>query len=172
MLECMPIYDVFLFCSKLFAPFRGKVVQNSLFGATTHKYIDFTALNAGIRWERKIHLWYHLYHRDHDDRLIPASYVVPQINQYLILRKIYFFAPKSLLVGTPTVMVIDYCRGYMNAWMDGPCSTFSCSNLMQAKESEQFQYFAIKWNSGLQFTVKLIQFLQSAKENDGELLCV
>ena len=27
MLECMPIYDVFLFCSKLFAPFRGKVVQ-------------------------------------------------------------------------------------------------------------------------------------------------
>ena len=49
MLECMPIYDVFLFCSKLFAPFRGKVVQNCLFGATTHKYIDFTALNAGIR---------------------------------------------------------------------------------------------------------------------------
>ena len=53
MSEWMPIYDVFLFCSKLFAPFRGKVVQNSLFGATTHKYIDFTALNAGIRWERK-----------------------------------------------------------------------------------------------------------------------
>ena len=59
MLECMPIYDVLLFCSKLFAPFRGKVVQNPLFGATTHKYmymyIDFTgtALNAGIRRERK-----------------------------------------------------------------------------------------------------------------------
>ena len=32
---------------------RGKVVQNCLFGATTHKYIDFTALNAGIRYERK-----------------------------------------------------------------------------------------------------------------------
>ena len=27
--------------------------KNGLFGATTHKYIDFTALNAGIRWERK-----------------------------------------------------------------------------------------------------------------------
>ena len=49
MLECMLIYDVFLFCTKLFAPFRGKVVQNCLFGATTHKYVDFTALNAGIR---------------------------------------------------------------------------------------------------------------------------
>ena len=102
MLECMPIYDVFLFCSKLFAPFRGKVVQNCLFGATTHKNIDFTALNAGIRWERKIYFWNHLYHHDHDGRLIPASYVVPKINEYLILRLWRFFGPKSLLVGTPT----------------------------------------------------------------------
>ena len=97
MLECMPIYDVFLFCTNLFAPFRGKVVQNCLFGATTHKNIDFTALNAGIRRERKKYFWHHLYHRDHGGRLIPASYVVPKINEYLILRNIYFFAPKSLL---------------------------------------------------------------------------
>ena len=39
-------------------------------------YIDFTALNAEIRWGRKKYLWYHLYHCDHDDRLILASYVV------------------------------------------------------------------------------------------------
>ena len=53
-----------------------------------------------------------------------------------------------------TVMVIDYRHGYANVWMYGSCSTLSCSNLIlvlvQAKESEQFQYFAIKWNSGLQ----------------------
>ena len=52
------------------------------------------------------------------------------------------------------VMVIDYCHGYTNAWMYGSCSTSSCSRLIliliQSKESEQFQYFTIKWNSGLQ----------------------
>ena len=54
------------------------------------------------------------------------------------------------------VMVIDYCHGYTNAWMYGSCSTSSCFSLIlilrviQSKESEQFQYFTIKWNSGLQ----------------------
>ena len=111
MLECMPIYDVFLFCSKLFAPFRGKVVQNCLFGATTHKNIDFTALNAGIRREKNIYFWNHLYHHDHDDHLIPASYVVPKINEYLILRLLGFFGPKSLLVCIPstTTVVLYVC---------------------------------------------------------------
>ena len=104
MLECMPIYDVFLFCSKLFGPFRGKVVQNCLFGATTHKYIDFTALNAGIRWERKIYFWHHLYHRDHGGRLIPASYVVPKINQYIF----FTFGP---LFGSKSASCCDpYCN--------------------------------------------------------------
>ena len=42
--------------------------------------------------------------------------------------------------------------------------------LIQSKESEQFQYFSIKMKLG--FTVKLIQFLQSAKENGDGLLCV
>ena len=69
--------------------FGGKWYKNGLFGATTHKYIGFTALNAGIRWEKNIYFWNHLYHHDHVDRLIPASYVVPKINEYLILREIY-----------------------------------------------------------------------------------
>ena len=38
-------------------------------------------------------------------------------------------------------------------------------------ESEQFQYFAIK-NNETRFYSQLIQFLQSAKENGDELLCV
>ena len=33
-----------------------------------------------------------------------------------------------------TVMVIDYCHGYMNAWMYGSWSSLPCSNLIQAKE--------------------------------------
>ena len=70
-----------------------------------------------------------------------------------------------------SVMVIDCCHGYVNAWMYGSYSTFSCSNLIQAKESEQFQYFAIK-NNETRFYSQLIQFLQSAKENGGGLLCV
>ena len=84
--------------------FGGKWYKNGLFGATTHKNIDFTALNAGIRWEKNIYFWNHLYHHDHDGRLIPASYVVPKINEYLILRNIYFFAPKSLLMCIPNVV--------------------------------------------------------------------
>ena len=52
-----------------------------------------------------------------------------------------------------TGVVIDYCHGYMNAWMYGSWSTFPCSNLIQAKELEQFQYFAIKWNSVLQLNL-------------------
>ena len=68
-------------------------------------------------------------------------------------------------------MVIDCCHGYVNAWMYGSYSTFSCSNLIQAKESEQFQYFAIK-NNETRFYSQLIQFLQSAKENGGWLLCM
>ena len=71
-------------------------------------------------------------------------------------------------------MAIDYCHGYMNAGMYGSCSTFSCSNLIQAKESEQFQYFEL--NETRVYTVvpvvKFIQFLQSVKENGDGLLCV
>ena len=67
------------------------------------------------RWNtmrKKKYLWYHLYHCDHDDRLILASYVVPQINEYLILRNIYFFAPKSLLVCIPTTGTTWYYYRY------------------------------------------------------------
>ena len=68
--------------------FRGKVkvVQKCPIWGHHTQIHDFTALNAGIRRERKIYFWHHLYHRDHGGRLIPASYVVPKINQYLILR--------------------------------------------------------------------------------------
>ena len=52
---------------------------------------DLTALNAGIRREKNIYFWYHLYHRDHGGRLIPASYAVPKINEYFILRSKYLF---------------------------------------------------------------------------------
>ena len=34
--------------------FGGKWYKSGLFGATTHKYIDFTALNAGIREKKQI----------------------------------------------------------------------------------------------------------------------
>ena len=68
---------------------------------------DNLIFDVGRTKEKNIYFWNHLYHHDHDGRLIPASYVVPKINEYLILyfvrRNIYFFAPKSLLVGTPTL---------------------------------------------------------------------
>ena len=50
----MPIYDVFLFCSKLFAPFRGKVVQNCLFGATTHNIHRFYGIKRWNTMRKKI----------------------------------------------------------------------------------------------------------------------
>ena len=62
---------------------------------------------------KKKYLWYHLYHCDHDDRLIPASYVVPQINEYLILRLLGFFAPKSLLMCIPNVCIMYYVFIYL-----------------------------------------------------------
>ena len=99
--------------SKVFVSFFGGIwYKNGLFGATTHKYIDFTALNAGIRWEKNIYFCTHLYHRDHADRLFPAIYVGAKINEYLILRNIYFFAPKSLLVGTPMWSFMYTSRGH------------------------------------------------------------
>ena len=82
--------------------FGGKWYKNGLFEATTHKNTDFTALNAGIRWEKNIYFCTHLYHRDHADRLFPAIYVGAKINQYLILRLWHFFCPKSLLVCIPS----------------------------------------------------------------------
>ena len=76
--------------------------QNTYFEATTSKNSHLTVLNAGIRREKKKKSATHLYHRDHDDRLILATYVSCRLNEYLILRNIYFFTPKSGLVGTPT----------------------------------------------------------------------
>ena len=70
--------------------FGGKWYKNGLFEATTHKNTDFTALNAGIRREKNIYFCTHLYHRDHGGRLIPANYVLPKINEYLILLHIHF----------------------------------------------------------------------------------
>ena len=98
----VPIWWWLIFSKPSNPRFRGKVVQKCPIWGHHTQIHDFTALNAGIRRERKIYFWNHLYHHDHDGRLIPASYVVPKINEYLILRNIYFFAPKSLLVGTPT----------------------------------------------------------------------
>ena len=94
----VPIWWWLIFSKPSNPRFRGKVVQKCPIWGHHTQIHDLTALNAGIRWEKKKYLWYHLYHCDHDDRLILASYVVPQINEYFILRNIYFFAPKSLLV--------------------------------------------------------------------------
>ena len=99
------------------------------------RFFELTALSAGRRrilaqWKRRI--------------------IFPNSDFRSALTEHEWNWNQLLIWIVATVMVIDYCRGYMNAWMDGPCSIFSCSNLMQAKESEQFQYFAIKWNSGLQ----------------------
>ena len=88
--------------------FGGKWYKNGLFGATTHKNIDFTALNAGIRWEKNIYLWYHLYHHDHDGRLIPARYVVPQINQYFFFTFGPLFGSKSLSCCDPIQLYYTY----------------------------------------------------------------
>ena len=100
--EGVPIWWWLIFSKPSNPRFRGKVVQKCPIWGHHTQIHDFTALNAGIRRERKIYFWHHLYHRDHGGRLIPASYVVPKINQYLILRKIYFFTPKSLLMCIPT----------------------------------------------------------------------
>ena len=40
--------------------FGGKWYKSGLFGATTHKYIDFTALNAGMD-EKKIFIFGNTY---------------------------------------------------------------------------------------------------------------
>ena len=104
--EGVPIWWWLIFSKPSNPRFRGKVVQKCPIWGHHTQIHDFTALNAGIRRERKIYFWHHLYHRDHGGRLIPASYVVPKINQYLILRKIYFFTPKSLLMCIPNVHYI------------------------------------------------------------------
>ena len=92
--------------------FRGKVVQKCpIWGHHTN------TRSYGIkRWNttrKKKKSATHLYHRDHDDRLILAIYVSCRLNEYLILRNIYFFAPKSLLVCIPTTTWYYYRYYYL-----------------------------------------------------------
>ena len=56
--------------------FGGKWYKNGLFEATTHKKHRFYGIKRWNTMRKKKYLWYHLYHCDHDDRLILASYVV------------------------------------------------------------------------------------------------
>ena len=74
------IFGHFLRCnwtcllSKVFASFFGGIwYKNGLFGATTHHYIDFTALNAGKKKERKSHFCTQLYHHARNGRLFRAG---------------------------------------------------------------------------------------------------
>ena len=83
------IFGHFLRCnwtcllSKVFVSFFGGIwYKNGLFGATTHHYIDFTALNAGKKKERKSHFWTQLYHHARNGRLFPASYMCPKLEAY------------------------------------------------------------------------------------------
>ena len=75
--------------------FGGKWYNLALFEATKDKNIDFTALNAGIWWEKKNYFCTHLYHRDHADRLFPAIYVGAKINQYIFFTFGPLFGSKS-----------------------------------------------------------------------------
>ena len=63
--------------------FGGKWYNLALFEATKDKNIDFTALNAGIRWEKKNYSANKLYHRDHNGLLILAIHIVCRLNLYI-----------------------------------------------------------------------------------------
>ena len=90
------------FCHLISGVNAIKMSQNTYFEATTSKNSHLTVLNAGIRWEKNIYFWQHLYHHVHGDRLILASYVLPKINHYKYLWNIHFSTSKSGLVGAPT----------------------------------------------------------------------
>ena len=75
--------------------FGGKWYNLALFEATKDKNIDFTALNAGIRWEKKIYSATHIYHYDHNSRLILAIYVSCRLNLYIFFTFGSLFGSKS-----------------------------------------------------------------------------
>jgi len=70
------------FIEGFFGFFGGKWYKSGLFGATTHKYIDFTALNAGSMrpWEKEnLQLVTNIEKSAHDMPTSPSNHVCNQL---------------------------------------------------------------------------------------------
>jgi len=95
------VFEVFIFLILIFGYFfyarRGAylimfILLNTFSGASRHNAsqkifkiqatMQYHPINAGNRMEEKNYFCTHIYHRDHNERLIRAIYVGARLNQY------------------------------------------------------------------------------------------